>query len=68
MSEVFHEFVKSWCPQTRLQVELTLECRGRQLGSLVQGRPVDCNVTSCKVRTPLCLLKADLITTRKEVS
>jgi hypothetical protein len=67
VSEVFHEFVKSWCPQTRLQVELTLECRGRQLGSLVQGRPVDCNGT-CQVRTPLCLLKADLITTRKEVS
>lgn len=66
--EVYHEFVKTFCPQTRLQAELTLECRGQAAGALVSGHPVDCSFSgSCQVRTPLCLLKADLLTTAKEV-
>jgi hypothetical protein len=65
LSELFHEFVKTWCPQARREVELTLECRGQLAGCLVQGHPLDCNV-NCQVRTPLCLLKADSITTRRK--
>jgi hypothetical protein len=71
MSEVFREVIRTWCPQKRQVVELTLEgCKSQGcLGCLVQGHPLDCS-ESCEVRTPLCLLKADSVTTarKKEAS
>jgi hypothetical protein len=62
--------VKTWCPQQRQEIKLTLECTGEPSGIVVSGFPFSCSA-ACEVRTSSCLLKSDRVTTGrsdKEVS
>ncbi|MCJ7632155.1 hypothetical protein MUP77_07140 [Candidatus Bathyarchaeota archaeon] len=64
--EPYYENAKTWCPLLLCEVTLTLECKTDPVGSLLTGKPTNCNNDHLQCRgAVLCLLKADQITTRR---
>jgi len=68
MSEPRFEDVDTFCSQLRGRVRLSLRIASppRMLDRMVSGVPVSCSLSSGCTMGPHCLLKANLIGTRRK--
>jgi hypothetical protein len=66
LSDPYFEDVETFCSQRLCQVTLSLRVVKRPVGSVVSGVPVFCSLSLGCSMGALCLLKADLISTRRK--
>ena len=69
MSEFpFVEEVETFCSKKRCQVLISLRAPGQPKGGVITGFPESCNCQDVCSKGPLCLLKANRITTARRKS
>jgi len=66
MSELHYYEIETYCPASHLEAKITLANQKLIQGIIVNGKPVDCNLSyTCKHKdNPLCYLKSQRLEAR----